>query len=355
MAQQYRHITAYNPERLVCNHNLFDIAAPKLSENDQLTLVGVLNSTLVGLFKTFYGRFAGTEGNLKTEVIDVNLLDVPDPRQAPAALTARIRDAFERLTQRPIGRLVEEQLMDCHSPEHAQIIASGPLRLADELRQPDRRALDDAVFEPLGAADSEARRRLVDKLHEETAQHFRKVRVVEIQKQEQRLKTGFRRLTSQDLAADTWDAGNLPDCRPIIEWLSDQSGPKKEFTIPDGHEARLMAASDMYDRNVLYFGTGRSATKITCGSRPQTELLASLANLGLRGRLAVPAEEASCRDSLTGLDSRLKQARSEFEALVASRTTNEKIQAEVTDLLMHWFVHGRGRRDETESINVAPG
>ena len=37
-----------------------------------------LNSTIVGFFKTFYGRFAGTEGNLKTEVVDVNLMDIPD-------------------------------------------------------------------------------------------------------------------------------------------------------------------------------------------------------------------------------------------------------------------------------------
>ena len=36
----------------------------------------MLNSTLVGLIKTFYGRFAGTEGNLKTEVLDVNLIDI---------------------------------------------------------------------------------------------------------------------------------------------------------------------------------------------------------------------------------------------------------------------------------------
>ena len=62
MAQQYRHIIAANPERLICNHNLFDVAAPDLSETESKALVAILNSTLVGLFKTFYGRFAGTEG-----------------------------------------------------------------------------------------------------------------------------------------------------------------------------------------------------------------------------------------------------------------------------------------------------
>jgi hypothetical protein len=63
MAQQYRHIIAQNPDKLICNHNLFDLSSENLSEYEKLTLIGILNSTLVALFKTFYGRFAGTEGN----------------------------------------------------------------------------------------------------------------------------------------------------------------------------------------------------------------------------------------------------------------------------------------------------
>jgi hypothetical protein len=174
----------------------------------------------------------------------------------------RIREAFEHLAERPIGRLVEEQLMDCHSPEHARVIASGPLRLADEFRQPDRRALDDAVFELLGAADPAHRRELVDRLYAETARHFRKIRVVEIQKQEQRAKTGVRRFTVDDLAADVWEAANLSDWRPLAESLSEEPEPKESFAIPDGDQPYLTPASDMYDRNVVFFGKGRGAAKI---------------------------------------------------------------------------------------------
>lgn len=79
-AQQYRHIIPANPAQVVCNCNLYDVASDGLSEEEQKSLIAVLNSTVVGFFKTFYGRFAGTEGNLKTEVVDVNLLEVPDPR-----------------------------------------------------------------------------------------------------------------------------------------------------------------------------------------------------------------------------------------------------------------------------------
>ena len=70
-----------------------------------------------GLVEDFYGRFAGTEGNLKTEVVDVDLMEVPDPRGVSADLAKRLANALERMGKRDVGRLVEEQLMDCHTPE----------------------------------------------------------------------------------------------------------------------------------------------------------------------------------------------------------------------------------------------
>ncbi len=78
---------------------------------------------------------------------------MPDPRGVPPELAKRLADALERMGKRDVGRLVEEQLMDCHSPERARRLAAGPLVLSHELRQPDRRELDDAVFELLGVAD----------------------------------------------------------------------------------------------------------------------------------------------------------------------------------------------------------
>lgn len=57
------------------------------------------------------------------------------------------------MSRRTVGRLIEEQLMDCRAPERARRIAAGPFVLSDELRQDDRRDLDDAVFELLGVSD----------------------------------------------------------------------------------------------------------------------------------------------------------------------------------------------------------
>jgi len=100
--------------------NDINVGSGGLSEIEGEGLVAVLNSTLVGLFKTFYGRFAGTEGNLEIKVIDADLMEVPDPRGVSRSTAKHLSDAFARMSRREVGRLVEEQLMDCHTAERAR-------------------------------------------------------------------------------------------------------------------------------------------------------------------------------------------------------------------------------------------
>jgi hypothetical protein len=267
MAQQYRHIVASNPERLICNHNLFDLSAKAIPADEEPLLVALLNSTLLALFKTFYGRYAGTEGNLKTEVIDVNLIEVPDPRDADSSVARRILDAFKCLTQREAGRMVEEQLMECHSPEKAAAIAAGPLVLPEELRQPDRRELDDAVFELIGVSDSKRRTELVDRLYAATAEHFRQIRVVEIQKMEQRSKSKTSRLTAEELAADAWDAVSFKDQPSLSEWLGSGNVPSVLTHIPSEGAPRMLDDQAMFDRETVFFGKDKNAARVVCASR----------------------------------------------------------------------------------------
>jgi hypothetical protein len=187
-SQQYRHIIPANPQRIIANCNLYDISSSVLNKREQLVTVAILNSTMIGLFKTFYGRYAGTEGNLKTEVVDVNLIEIPDPRGVDERIAKRLVDSLQSMTRRTVGGLVDESLMDCHSYRRALELATRPLALSEELRQQDRRDLDDAVFELLGVESEVERRVLVNRLHQETALHFRAIRITEIQKMEDRAK-----------------------------------------------------------------------------------------------------------------------------------------------------------------------
>ncbi len=340
MAQQYRHIIPGNPERLICNHNLFDLAPAELSAVEAESLVAILNSTLVGLFKTFYGRFAGTEGNLKTEVVDVKLLEVPDPRAVPADVAERLADALERMGRREVGRLVEEQLMDCHSPERARRLAVGPLLLSQELLQPDRRDLDDAVFQLLGVSDPNERDELIGRLYEATARHFRDIRVVEIEKMEQRAKTNNKRFSVHDLAADIWDAAELEDATPLAEWVEQQPESDSLAILLDDRPA-VLSTDEMFSPNTVYFGRHRKG-HIDCQSRGQAELVVRLANLGVQGQVRLPTDFGPCLRVLERVDRRVERARARFKELAESRTSDERVQNQLVEALERWFVVGRG-------------
>jgi len=123
-------------------------------------------------------KSCGTEGNLKTEVIDVNLLEIPDPRHATPEIAAKLTSAFDRLCERPTQAMVEDEFMACRSSERAEKLKESPIKLPAELRMNDRRGLDLAVFELIGVTDSKERERLCDQLYFETAKHFREIRIV---------------------------------------------------------------------------------------------------------------------------------------------------------------------------------
>jgi hypothetical protein len=339
MAQQYRHIIAGNPEHLICNHNLFDIDSDTLTAREKVSLVAILNSTLVGLFKTFYGRFAGTEGNLKTEVVDVNLLEVPDPRGLSSSSAKRLSGALGRITKREVGRLVEEQLMDCHSPERARRIAARPVVLSNELRQSDRRELDDAVFELLGVDDPQERNHLIDQLYQATAQHFRDIRVVEIQKMQQRVASNNKRFNVNDLAADIWDAAALEDAKPLAEWLAQLPESNSFVDIPDEPPAAL-SKDKMFSPNTVLFGKKRK-TYVDCQSRGQAELVCRLANLGVSGQVKIPADLAPCLKLLDRVNRRIDLAMERLRELVESRTSDDRIRQQLLDVLQRWFILGR--------------
>ena len=44
---------------------------------------------------------------------------------------------------------------------------------------------------------------------------------------------------------------------------------------------------------------------------------------------------------LAELDAKLAAAREEFETVASNRATDEKIRAEIVNLLTQWFIHGK--------------
>jgi hypothetical protein len=337
--QQYRHIIPANPHGVVCNHKLFDIH-PLIT--DQVAcggLMPILNSTLIAFIKPFYGRYAGTEGNLQVALTDALLLDVPDPRHLTQDLGQKFETAFKSMQARKVTHLVEEAFMECHTADEVREAAKLPLGLSSELLQEDRRQLDNAVFELLGVQDARRREELIDRLYREVAFHFRSIRIVEVQKMEQRRHGGGKDKVSQmQLALDAWKHLAPELQKPLSEWLDEQSGKAKTVELPDG-EVRLPAAENWFEATTIYFGK-KPAISHVCTSRAEAELLAAIAREGLRGPVSIPATENKCHALSRDLEKRLTTARSRFEEMAQERAGSDKLREQVVDLLYRWFIHG---------------
>ena len=91
-----------NRDQLPVNSNLYDVWVNECIEPHLLW--AVLNGTVAVLAKHQFGRAAGVEGNLKTEVVDVNMMLVPDIRKAPPEAARRAIAACERMSKRNASR-----------------------------------------------------------------------------------------------------------------------------------------------------------------------------------------------------------------------------------------------------------
>jgi hypothetical protein len=342
-SQQYRHIVVHNTGGLIVNCNLYDVTILDTAVRAPALVAAVLNSTLVGFFKCFYGRYAGTEGNLKTEIVDVTLLDVPDPARAAPDVRARLAAAFEQLCARDTGELVEEEFRACHSPERAAKLAAIRLPLPWELRQSDRRALDLAVFELLGVAAPAERERLCDELYRETAAHFRQIRIVEIQKQEQRGRSDGRGFRTDELAADIWDALTEADREPLAEWVARQSADATLVPVPEGRPS-LPDVADMFSATTVFFRHAGVTHELVLASRHHAELAHALACESVRGDLRLPETAADAAALLARLHDRLGALTARAEQLARSRTGDEDRITDLAALLRRWMTQGKPAR-----------
>ena len=340
-AQKYRHIIPTNPESLVCNCNLYTVVPDLKNRSERIALAAILNSTLVALFKCFYGRYAGTEGTLKTEVVDTVLLEIPDPRGVSPELAERLDSALKKMMRRDVTHLVEEALLQCHSEEAMREILLNEAELPAELRQEDRRELDDCVFELIGVTNKQERKKMVDELYRVTTEYYRYQRTQDIQAMENRAGNNARRFDAQDLAGSIWQS--LPEGEQgpaVADWIKSAYPKAETVKIPEGKPTAL-GASDMFDPNGVVFKGNKEAHHVRYASPEQAAVVTALAEVGIRGHIEVPKSAADCSRCLKELRIRIKSAEERFAELAASRTGTQSLQEKTTTLLLHWFVHGR--------------
>lgn len=338
-AQQYKHAIPLNEYNLQCNCNLYDIHAPK--DVDKGVMAGVLNSSIVVLSKFQFGRPAGVEGNLKTEIVDVNMMIVPDPRAGTSEARKRVKRAFREMKKRKaLGFLSERRLRAMAYTAKGKEDLLDALSDDSELTMKDRRELDDAVFELLGVKSSTERRRLVDALHSYLAEMFEAIR----RKEETGItnkKSAGRRAVARpiDIAKQIYEEikqrhGHL--LRSYDGFFLDKDQPFDTLELPPSGEPT--GHHSLFIPNGVQFSSGRkdpSVVELTL--EDQIPLVVLVAKAGLRGLVRVPRAADACQDIHRRysryLDERNRRLRELTEERTADLDMQEKVMAILQDTI----------------------
>ncbi len=333
MTHQYRHIIAFNEPSLVCNHRLFDIFSS--DQIDQKSLAVILNSTWCALIKPFIGRYQGREGALDTEVFEVKLMPIPDPRIASENVKYRLVNAFNKISKRTIGPMLEERFASAKRYAQVQEIENSSVELPQELRQEDRCELDDAVFELIGVQNPNERARLIERLYREVALFNRRGRILELQAIENKIKTGRKTSTSpQTIAQEIWDSLVADDSAPQSKIPDDflpAGAASDTMTLPGDGKPRVI--DEGFEGIKLKVGQ----TSIAMRHPPQAKLAQLLVQHHIAGRVTLPTERKDCDRMREALSEYLDEWQKKLAELASERTSDEELAKKIEKHLWRLF------------------
>lgn len=335
MAQQYKHAVPVNEHNLICNHNLFDVTPVK---SDSSVLAGILNSSWAVLSKYQYGRPVGVEGNLKTEVVDVKMMLVPNPTSATKKAVDRVAASFEKMKKRKALQFLSERRMR----EMSFTLADKKEALDElsdlcELDMDDRRELDDAVLEMMGVESPKERRKLIDSLYAYLRDFFEATRRKEEKAivNKKRAKRGGAARPSE-IAEQILDEISENHPRLIRNYdpdFIDVSKPYDVFEIPD--EGTPKTISDMFSGHGVMFTKGKKQIRFLSTKIPeQDELVALTASSGVRGAVRFPREPQECLRVLREYDKFIRQRDKKIRDLIEERTADEELQVKIYESII---------------------
>jgi type I restriction-modification system DNA methylase subunit len=306
--QQYRHIILTNPQSLYCSSALMDVMPRE--DVDLKSLGAVLNSTVVVMFKHMFGRMHGREGSLQLDVYATNMMLVPDPRRASKAAQKRLLAAFETLSMREIGPMVE---VDGDGSEWS-----------GELANADRQALDDATLELLGVSDAGERERLRSALYAEITQLYRDIRRGEREMQGHRSRNARRASpTAQSLAREIWNSLETPPVMPSPLAFIPPDEPVEAIELAAG-KAKLVKGS-------LFAGSGVQigTAFYELDNEDRARYVKALSDAGYAGEVLVPQSGELCAVIKERWQGEVESLSSLFEAEAGARTVDEGLQKRI--------------------------
>jgi len=310
---KYRHVSPLNPTLLIANCRMYTIAYRFGTEK---AFAAVLNSTLVALTKSLYGRFYGTEGTLDTEIVDCNLMIVPDLRGVSTSLLDKLEAWIESHKGDPVGHLKQE------------------------LRLQKRRELDLLVLEVLRFQNEAEREQFVNDLHNTMAVLHTEFREIELKANiNKRISARQGRASPRTIAEEIWKEFEKAQIRNFPADFLRDGEPAETISLPAGKPKVLG----------LLGAVQVNGSVIHVGSPARAEFAAKAVEHGNYGPTAVPQSDSACRQALQHYRSYEAQMEASFKELAEERTADPETRSRIVrELWKLLFAASRQTQDEVE-------
>jgi hypothetical protein len=339
MSQQYKHAVPLNEHSLIANHNLFDILPHDI---ERTLLAGILNSSFVVLSKFLYGRPVGNEGNLKTEVIDVTMMPVPDPRGSNSDALLRVSSAFEKMKERSALQFLSERRMRRMAYTKAGRDASFRTSRIFLNSTWTTAVLSTTRSSKCSAWVMRARKALLDGLYDHLREFFENGR----QKEELAISNKSRskrkaalspnEIAGQILAEVKSGQGHL--LRAFRDFV-DANKPTTALDLPASGLVKVHEDIFARDGSVRFLKGRKQIALVPTKNRKQAALVALIALRGMRGLIRIPLNAGDCVEVRKPYEKFVADRDKQLRAMVADRTGDPDLQEEVfaslADLIQH--------------------
>jgi hypothetical protein len=221
-----------------------------------------------------------------------------NPEAVPEEIATKIVDAVHKIADRAI------------------------LPVLEEVNQPDRQALDDAVLEAIGFEDPEERAKVLSELYAAVCQ---------------RVESRFERARSTQHPGEKRPR---PNAEAIAEELYKELSPESFKKFPDnfvasGTKTKLVQLPEgIEDFERITFNRLRIGGNLMDFDNPdEAEFIQFAIQGGASASIAIPVESSLVHDAVTGYRDYLSKLTKHIDELASSRTQDRKLKQRIMEAL----------------------
>jgi methylase of polypeptide subunit release factors len=309
------HVVPINPKGFLSDHRFHNIVP--FDEKHTELIWGILNGTITSLFAEFGGKqFAGRGiDSIAVDVYEVSRLLCPDPEAIPKDIAYKIIKAARDIAGRPILPIIED------------------------VKQADRKILDDLILQAIGFDDREEREQVLKDLYiavcEIVESRFERARSSQ-HPGERRQRINIEAIT-EELYKDL-----IPDfVKKFPEDFIPNKVKVKKIIIPesDNDYERITFNKIRIGNNIIKLSTS-----------DETEFIQFSMRHGASGSVDVPEDLAITNEAVTKYRKYLLNLANKIEDLASSRTQDRRLKRRIVESLRHRLGLISLQADETAKL-----